>query len=69
MSDIELQNAFEELKNRVRSVEKDLQEKTLLEVLPESFAITREASKRILKMRHFDVQLIGGHGLKRWQDR
>ncbi|WP_231212139.1 preprotein translocase subunit SecA [Helicobacter pylori] len=60
MSDIELQNAFEELKNRVRSIEKDLQEKTLLEVLPESFAITREASKRILKMRHFDVQLIGG---------
>ncbi len=60
MSDIELQNAFEELKNRVRSTEKGLQEKTLLEVLPESFAITREASKRILKMRHFDVQLIGG---------
>ncbi|MFT2660751.1 preprotein translocase subunit SecA [Helicobacter pylori] len=60
MSDVELQNAFEELKKRVRSVEKDLQEKTLLEVLPESFAITKEASKRILKMRHFDVQLIGG---------
>ncbi len=60
MSDIELQNAFEELKKRVRSTEKDLQEKTLLEVLPESFAITREASKRVLKMRHFDVQLIGG---------
>ncbi|GAA8862919.1 preprotein translocase subunit SecA [Helicobacter pylori] len=60
MSDVELQNAFEELKNRVRSTEKGLQEKTLLEVLPESFAITREASKRILKMRHFDVQLIGG---------
>ncbi len=60
MSDVELQNTFEELKKRVRSTEKDLQEKTLLEVLPESFAITREASKRILKMRHFDVQLIGG---------
>ncbi|GAA7010392.1 preprotein translocase subunit SecA [Helicobacter pylori] len=60
MSDVELQNAFEELKKRVRSTQKDLQEKTLLEVLPESFAITREASKRILKMRHFDVQLIGG---------
>ncbi|WP_181329143.1 preprotein translocase subunit SecA [Helicobacter pylori] len=60
MSDDELQNAFEELKKRVRSAEKDLQEKTLLEVLPESFAITREASKRVLKMRHFDVQLIGG---------
>ncbi|WP_000588173.1 preprotein translocase subunit SecA [Helicobacter pylori] len=60
MSDVELQNAFEELKKRVRSIEKDLQEKTLLEVLPESFAITREASKRVLKMCHFDVQLIGG---------
>ncbi|PUD09230.1 preprotein translocase subunit SecA [Helicobacter pylori] len=60
MSDDELQNAFEELKKRVRSTEKDLQEKTLLEVLSESFAITREASKRVLKMRHFDVQLIGG---------
>ncbi len=60
MSDDELQNAFEELKKRVRSTEKDFQEKILLEVLPESFAITREASKRILKMRHFDVQLIGG---------
>ncbi len=60
MGDDELQNAFEELKKRVRSTEKDLQEKTLLEVLPESFAITKEASKRILKMRHFDVQLIGG---------
>ncbi|GAA9701727.1 preprotein translocase subunit SecA [Helicobacter pylori] len=60
MSDDELQNAFEELKKRVRSTEKDLQEKTLLEILPESFAITREASKRVLKMRHFDVQLIGG---------
>ncbi|WRF72813.1 preprotein translocase subunit SecA [Helicobacter pylori] len=60
MSDDELQNAFEELKKRVRSTEKNLQEKTLLEVLPESFAITREASKRILKMHHFDVQLIGG---------
>ncbi len=60
MSDVELQNAFEELKKRVRSTEKDFQEKILLEVLPESFAITREASKRILKMRHFDVQLIGG---------
>ena len=29
-------------------------------VLPEAFAVCREASKRVLKMRHFDVQLIGG---------
>ncbi|MBI4912922.1 MAG: preprotein translocase subunit SecA [Acidobacteria bacterium] len=33
---------------------------TLEEVLPEAFAVVREASRRVLKMRHFDVQLIGG---------
>ena len=33
---------------------------TLDALLPEAFAVTREASKRVLKMRHFDVQLIGG---------
>ena len=34
--------------------------KTLNEILPEAFAVVREASKRVLGMRHFDVQLIGG---------
>ena len=34
--------------------------KTLDDILPEAFAVVREASKRVLKMRHFDVQLIGG---------
>src|SRR4051794_23585614 len=29
-------------------------------ILPEAFAVVREASKRVLQMRHFDVQLIGG---------
>ena len=33
---------------------------TLDDLLPEAFAVAREASKRVLKMRHFDVQLIGG---------
>lgn len=33
---------------------------TLEDLLPEAFAVTREASKRVLNMRHFDVQLIGG---------
>src|SRR5262245_24287509 len=33
---------------------------TLDELLPEAFAVVREASKRTLRMRHFDVQLIGG---------
>ena len=34
--------------------------KTLDDILPEVFAVVREASKRVLGMRHFDVQLIGG---------
>jgi preprotein translocase subunit SecA len=33
---------------------------TLDDILPEAFAVAREASRRVLKMRHFDVQLIGG---------
>jgi preprotein translocase subunit SecA len=33
---------------------------TLDDILPEAFAVCREASKRVLKMRHYDVQLIGG---------
>jgi len=38
---------------------------TLEEILPEAFATVREASKRVLGMRHFDVQLIGGIVLQR----
>ena len=34
-------------------------EEALTEVLPEAFAVVREAGKRVLNMRHFDVQLIG----------
>ncbi|WP_300899709.1 preprotein translocase subunit SecA, partial [uncultured Helicobacter sp.] len=55
LSDEALQNAFSELKERVQNGEDSLQG-----VLHKSFAITREASKRTLGMRHFDVQLIGG---------
>ncbi len=55
LSDEELKAAFNELKE---SVLKD--EKSLDDVLYDSFAITREASKRVLGMRHYDVQLIGG---------
>ncbi|MCD7778651.1 MAG: preprotein translocase subunit SecA [Clostridiales bacterium] len=36
------------------------QGKTLDDILPEAFAVVREAGKRVLNMRHFDVQLIGG---------
>ena len=37
--------------------------KTLDDILPEAFAVVREASKRVLGLRHFDVQLIGGIAL------
>src|SRR5262245_3100700 len=36
---------------------------TLEDILPEAFAVVRETGKRILNMRHFDVQLIGGYAL------
>ena len=55
MSDIELQNSFNELKEEIRTDKKNLDD-----VIEDVFAITREASKRTTGMRHFDVQLIGG---------
>jgi preprotein translocase subunit SecA len=55
MSDEELKSAFDALKSSIQD-----ESKTLDDVLSDSFAITREASKRTLGMRHFDVQLIGG---------
>ena len=58
LSDIELQERFAELKKRVRENGESLES-----VLNESFAITREAAKRTLNMRHFDVQLIGAMAL------
>jgi preprotein translocase subunit SecA len=54
LSDAELQAKTPELKARIAKGE------TLDAILPEAFAVCREASKRVLKMRHFDVQLVGG---------
>jgi preprotein translocase subunit SecA len=54
LSDAELQAKTPELKTRIANGE------TLDAILPEAFAVCREASKRVLKMRHFDVQLVGG---------
>jgi len=51
----ELRERFAELKRRVQ--EEGL---SLEDALPESFALTREAAKHVMGMRHFDVQLIGG---------
>jgi len=58
LSDDELKLAFTELKESVLK-----ENKSLTDVLEDSFAITREAGKRVLGMRHFDVQLIGGMAL------
>ncbi len=55
LSDEELQAAFAKIKEVVLA-----EEKTLDDVLVESFAMTREASKRTLNMRHYDVQMLGG---------
>ena len=51
----------EELRAKTVEFKKELENgKTLNDILPEAFAVVREASKRVLGMRHFDVQLIGG---------
>ena len=54
LSDSELRGKTDEFKNRLNKGE------TLDDILPEAFAVVREASKRVLGKRHFDVQLIGG---------
>ena len=57
LSDEALQAKTPEFKERLAKGE------SLDDLLPEAFAVCREASKRVLKMRHFDVQLIGGMSL------
>lgn len=54
LSDLELKAKTAEFKERFKNGE------SLDEMLHEAFAVVREASKRVLNMRHFDVQLIGG---------
>ena len=54
LSDSELRGKTDEFKKQLADG------KTLDDILPEAFAVVREASKRVLGMRHFDVQLIGG---------
>jgi len=51
----------EQLKEKTKEFKKELQNgKSLEDILPSAFALVREASKRTLNQRHFDVQLIGG---------
>ena len=54
LSDADLQEKTPQLRARLAAGEK------LDDLLPEAFAVCREASRRVLKMRHFDVQLVGG---------
>ena len=54
LSDSELKDKTREFKNRLAEGE------TLDDVLPEAYAVVREASKRVLGLRHFRVQIIGG---------
>ena len=54
LSDTELQAKTDEFKARLANGE------TLDQLLPEAYAVVREASTRVLGMRHFDVQLMGG---------
>ncbi len=54
LTDVELRAKTDEFKKELKNG------KTLDDILPEAFAVVREASKRVLGMRHFDVQLIGG---------
>src|SRR5216117_1503830 len=54
LSDEQLRKKTVELRERFKNGE------TLDDLLPEAFAVVREAGRRVLNMRHFDVQLIGG---------
>ncbi|MBR2215746.1 MAG: preprotein translocase subunit SecA [Selenomonadaceae bacterium] len=54
LSDAKLAAKTDDFRERLQKGE------TLDDILPEAFAVTREASKRVLGMRHFDVQLLGG---------
>jgi preprotein translocase subunit SecA len=57
LSDEALRSKTEEFKARLTAGE------TLDQLLPEAYAVVREASKRVMKMRHFDVQMLGGISL------
>jgi preprotein translocase subunit SecA len=57
LSDSQLKDKTAEFKRRLEAGE------TLDDLLPEAFAVVREASRRVLKMRHFDVQILGGINL------
>lgn len=60
LSDEQIPQKTEEWKNALKSLSDEEQNKYIEKLLPEAFALVREASKRSLGMRQYDVQLIGG---------
>ncbi|MFZ9267170.1 MAG: preprotein translocase subunit SecA, partial [Vulcanococcus sp.] len=73
LSDDELRGLTAEFRQKLSSLQDDCQKrgmgreatlererKLLDELLPQAFAVVREAGKRVLGMRHFDVQMVGG---------
>ncbi len=60
LSDAELAGKTAEFKSRLGEAGTAKEGETLDKLLPEAFAVVREASKRVLGMRHFDVQMVGG---------
>ncbi|MEK7555839.1 MAG: preprotein translocase subunit SecA [Patescibacteria group bacterium] len=58
LSDDALKAKTQEFRKRLRSEEGPAE--TLDDILPEAFAVVRETAKRVLKQRHYDVQLMGG---------
>ncbi len=63
LDDAALQSKTVEFKARLAGLEKEEARQALEAMLPEVFAVCREAGKRVLAMRHFDVQIMGGHVL------
>ncbi|MGB9379101.1 MAG: preprotein translocase subunit SecA, partial [Candidatus Binatus sp.] len=61
LSDDELRAKIAEWKANISAIEdREEREEAMLEILPQVFAVVREASKRTIGQRHFDVQLVGG---------
>jgi preprotein translocase subunit SecA len=68
LSDRELTQKTAEFKAQLDKAKNDRELEEILEdLLPEAFAVVREASKRVLGMRHFDVQILGGIVLHKGQ--
>ncbi len=68
LSDEELRNKTVEFQKQLKTAQNDREQNEILDdLLPEAFAVVREAGKRVLGMRHYDVQMLGGIVLHKGQ--